>query len=333
MRKSHRPGPGRREMLTVYLLIGEIILFWLFADNFFSATNLTTVIQNAAEIGCISIGVSMCIILGGTDLSVGSALGVCAVVGGSMLQSGVPSVLVILVTLAIGVVIGLLNGLIVTTFDIPPIIATLAVSNILRAVIFGLLGGRWLTGLPPILEPITKGTIGKVPVLLFVIILLYAVCYAIMMNTPFGRHVYAIGSNQNAAQNVGIRLKRTKMIAFTLSGLIVGFASLLYISRMGAVDMTVGSTLPIQCIAAVFLGGTSVKGRSGKGTLLGTLAGVFFIAFMKNGIVLLGIPSLLENAMVGAIIILSVLFDRFFCSGKKTASKKLEPAKGEGGAA
>ena len=327
MQKSHRPGPGRREMLTVYLLIGEIILFWIFADNFFSVTNLTTVIQNAAEIGCISIGVSMCIILGGTDLSVGSTLGVCAVVGGSMLQVGVSPVLVILTTLAIGVVIGLFNGVIVTTFDIPPIIATLAVSNILRAVIFGLLGGRWLTGLPPIIEPITKGTIGPIPVLLIAIIVLYIIFYLIMMNTPFGRHVYAIGSNQTAAQNVGIRIKRTKIIAFTVSGMIVGFASLLYISRMGAVDMTVGSTLPIQCIAAVFLGGTSVKGRGGKGTLLGTLSGVFFIAFMKNGIVLLGIPSLLENAMVGAIIILSVLFDSFFYNRQQKALRKFNAAK------
>lgn len=333
MRKSHRPGPGRREMLTVYLLIAEILLFWLFADNFFSVTNMTTVIQNAAEIGCISIGVSMCIILGGTDLSVGSALGVCAVIGGKMLQAGMSPVLVILVTLLIGIVIGLFNGVIVTTFDIPPIIATLAVSNILRAAIFGLLDGKWLTGLPPMIEPITKGSIGNVPVLLFVILILYAVFYLIMMNTPFGRHVYAIGSNQNAAQNVGIRIKRTKLIAFTISGLIVGFASLLYISRMGAVDMTVGNTLPIQCIAAVFLGGTSVKGRGGKGTLVGTLAGVFFIAFMKNGIVLLGIPSLLENAMVGSIIILSVLFDGFFYSRKKAVAPVEGIAEGKGGAA
>ena len=166
-----------------------------------------------------------------------------------------------------------------------------------------------------------------IPVLLIAIIVLYIIFYLIMMNTPFGRHVYAIGSNQTAAQNVGIRIKRTKIIAFTVSGMIVGFASLLYISRMGAVDMTVGSTLPIQCIAAVFLGGTSVKGRGGKGTLLGTLSGVFFIAFMKNGIVLLGIPSLLENAMVGAIIILSVLFDSFFYNRQQKALRKFNAAK------
>ena len=321
MLKSHRPGPGQREMLTVYLLIGEILLFILFADNFLSVTNFTTVIQNAAEIGCISIGVSMCIILGGTDLSVGSTLGVCAIVGGNMLQSGMNPVLIVLVSLAIGMMIGMFNGVIITTFDIPPIIATLAVSSILRAAIFGLLGGKWLTGLPPMLTPVTKGSIFGIPVLVFVILILYAFFYYIMMNTPYGRHVYAIGSNQNAAQNVGINIKRTKIIAFTLSGCIVGFAAILYISRMGAVDMTVGNMLPIQCIAAVFLGGTSVKGRGGKGTLLGTLAGVFFIAFMKNGIVLLGIPSLLENAMVGFIIILSVLFDSVFNSPKRLEAR------------
>lgn len=321
MHKSHKPRPGHREMLTVYLLIAEIIIFWLFADNFFTPTNLTTVIQNAAEIGCISIGVAICIILGGTDLSVGSALGVCAIVGGNMLQSGINPILIILAVLTIGMIIGLFNGFVITTFDIPPIIATLAVSSILRAAIFALLGGKWLTGLPPMIAPLTKGSIAGIPTLLFVILGLYVVFYIIMMGTPFGRHVYAIGSNQVAAKNVGINIKKTKIIAFTVSGLIVGFASVLYISRMGAVDMTVGNTLPIQCIAAVFLGGTSVKGLGGKGTLVGTIAGVFFIAIMKNGIVLLGIPSLLENAMVGGIIILSVLLDSFFNSPKRLAAK------------
>lgn len=309
-----RPIPGKRELVTIILLALEIILFGLASDTFLTSVNIRTVIENAVEIGIIAIGMNLCISLGGIDLTVGSSLGVCAIISGKLLQSGANPVLILFASLGVGLCVGFVNGLIITTFDIPPIIATLALSNILRALIFGLLGGRWLTGLPPLFTSMTKGSFLGIPGLLIVLVLFYLFFYFIMMNTPFGRHVYAVGSNPVAARNVGIGIRKTKLIAFVISGSIVGFVAILYISRMGAVDMTVGATLPIQCIAAVFIGGTSVGAKSGRGSLLGTLAGVFFIAFMKNGIVLLGVPSLLENAMIGSIIILSVIFD--FFSGK-----------------
>jgi len=325
--KIFKPKPGKRELVTVALLVLEIIFFGLTSDNFFTAVNIRTVIENAAEIGIIAIGMNLCISLGGIDLTVGSSLGVCAIIAGKMLQAGADPVLILLVSLAVGICVGFVNGFIITTFDIPPIIATLALSNVLRALIFGLLGGKWLTGLPPVFTSMTKESFLGIPGLLIVLLLFYVCFYFIMMNMPFGRHVYAVGSNHEAAGNVGINIKRTKMLSFVISGGIVGFAAMLYISRMGAVDMTVGSSLPIQCIAAVFIGGTSVGAKSGRGSLLGTLAGVFFIAFMKNGIVLLGVPSLLENAMIGSIIILSVLLDYFGgkIKGLLDFRKKLAP--------
>ena len=321
MSKIYKPLPVKRELVTVGLLIAELLLFGILTDNFFSNANFSIVVENAAEIGLIAIGMNLCISLGGIDLTVGTVLGVCAIVAGKLLQMGMNPLIIILISIIIGIVIGIINGVIITFFDIPPIIATLAISNILRAIIFGLLGGRWLTGLPKIIPSIASGNILGIPSLLILLIIVYVFFYLIMMNTPFGRHVYAVGSNAEAAQNVGINIQRTKIFSFILSGGIVGFAAILYIARMGAVDMTVGASLPIQCIAAVFIGGTSVNNKQGKGSLLGTLAGVFFIAFLRNGIVLLGVPSLLENTMIGSIIIISVLFDFFSQFWKKQKSK------------
>ena len=321
MSKIYKPLPVKRELVTVGLLIAELLLFGILTDNFFSNANFSIVVENAAEIGLVAIGMNLCISLGGIDLTVGTVLGVCAIVAGKLLQMGMNPLIIILISIIIGIVIGIINGVIITFFDIPPIIATLAISNILRAIIFGLLGGRWLTGLPKIIPSIASGNILGIPSLLILLIIVYVFFYLIMMNTPFGRHVYAVGSNAEAAQNVGINIQRTKIFSFILSGGIVGFAAILYIARMGAVDMTVGASLPIQCIAAVFIGGTSVNNKQGKGSLLGTLAGVFFIAFLRNGIVLLGVPSLLENTMIGSIIIISVLFDFFSQFWKKQKSK------------
>lgn len=250
---------------------------------------------------------TMVIILGGIDLSVGSALGICAIIVGKMLLAGAHPIVILLAAIAIGMAIGFINGAIISLLRIPDIIATLATMNIWRAVVFGLLGGAWLTGLPPVFSKLTVGKFLGVPIVLYIVIALYALFYYVCVFRPFGRYVYAIGSNLESAKLAGISITKTKMAAYSILGGIVGFASILYVARMGSVEMTVGSDLALQSIAAVIIGGTAVTG--GRGTLIGTLAGVFFIAVMRNGIVIMGVPSLLEKAIIGTLIVLSVIAD------------------------
>lgn len=145
--------------------------------------------------------------------------------------------------------------------------------------------------------------------LLLFIIGVYAVFYYFLMYRRFGRHIYATGCNPQSANLSGINIAGVKMVSYCISGGIVAIAAMLYIARMGSVEMTIGSDLPIACIAAVTIGGTGSKGGGKRGSVIGTLAGVLFIAFLKNGIVILGIPSLLENCFIGLLIIISVLFD------------------------
>jgi ribose transport system permease protein/AI-2 transport system permease protein len=224
-----------------------------------------------------------------------------------MLQRDFNPILIGMIAVVLGTIIGMLNGFLVTKAKIPAIIATLGTSNILRALIFGMLGGSWLTGLPKVFSPFTKGEIFSLPTPIFLLAVFYFIFWVFLTYIPAGRHIYAVGNSAEASTLAGISSDRTKIIAFGLLGSLVGFSALIYVGRLGSVEITVGNDLAMASIAAVVLGGTSVKG--GRGSIIGTLAGVLFIAFMKNGIVLLGIPSLWEEAVVGILIIVSVTVD------------------------
>lgn len=261
-------------------------------------------------------------LLGGIDLSVGSVMGVIAIVIGYMLQGEVNIFLILLVAIVIGIGVGFINGFLVAQFNIPDMIVTIATMNIWKAMIFALLGGKWLTGLNPSYAPITRARVLGIPVLLILIIAVYALFYYFLMYRRFGRYIYATGCNPQSANLSGINIKRIKLVSYCISGGIAAIAAMLYIARMGSVEMTIGSDLPIACIAAVTIGGTGAKGNGKRGSVIGTLAGVMFIAFLKNGIVIFGIPSLLENCFIGLLIVLSVLFDALTAGRKFGKSSK-----------
>ena len=305
--KKYVPKPGRREYVTFLLLIAEIILFGILAPNFLTIDNMIRVIQNNAEIAMVSIGMTIVMLLGGIDLSVGSLIGY-------MLQANINIFIIVIAAIGIGIAVGFVNGFLVAKFQIPDMIVTIATMNIWKAVIFALLGGKWLTGLNPSWAVVSRAKFFGIPVLLLLIIAVYAVFYYFLMYRRFGRYIYATGCNPQSANLSGINIKKIKLISYCISGGIAAIAAMLYIARMGSVEMTIGSDLPIACIAAVTIGGTGAKGNGKRGSVIGTLAGVLFIAFLKNGIVILGIPSLLENCFIGLLIVISVLFDTMTAS-------------------
>lgn len=301
------PMPSRREYFTLFLLVAELVIFSILAPNFLSVRNFETVLRNATDLAIISIGMTMVILIAGIDISVGSALGVVAIVVGWLLQAGVHPLAIAIVAILLGTAIGAMNGTLITYGRIPDIIATLGTANILRALVFGMLGGRWLTGLPPVFAPLTRGQVLGIPLSLIIIALLYLVFWYLLTFRPLGRHIYAVGNSVEVATLAGINARRTRIVTYAFMGSLVGFGALLYVGRLGSVEITVGNDLAIAAIAAVVIGGTSITG--GRGSVVGTLAGVFFMAVMKNGILLLGIPSLWERAVVGLLIVLSVAAD------------------------
>ncbi len=305
--KTFIPQVHRREMFTIILLVLELVIFSVISNNFLTVSNLESILRNSTDLAVVSIGMTMVMILAGIDISVGSSLGVVSIIVGWLLRAEVNPILIGLAAVSMGTVIGYLNGFLVTKTRIPPIIATLGTSNVLRALIFGMLGGSWLTGLPRVFTPFTRGFLLGIPIPIFLILFFYVLFWLFMTFVPAGRHIYAVGNSAEASQLSGINADRVKRTSFALLGALVGFSSLIYVGRLASVEITVGNDLAMSSIAAVVLGGTSVLG--GKGSVVGTLAGVLFMAVMKNGIVLLGIPSLWEKAVVGLLIIVSVIID------------------------
>lgn len=318
--KAYIPKPGRREYFTIALLLLEIIIFSVASEHFLSFRNLETVLRNATDLAVVSIGMTMVILLGGIDLSVGSALGVVAIIVGWLLEAGWNPFLIALVAIAAGTLIGFFNGAVISWMNIPDIIATLGTANIWRAAIFVMLGGRWLTGLPPVFSVLTRDRVLGIPVSVFILAIFYSAFWYLLTYRPFGRHIYAVGNSPEAAKLVGINAKGTRILAYSILGALIGFAALLYVGRLASVEITVGLELPISAIAAVIIGGTAITG--GRGSVIGTLAGVLFMAVMKNGIVLLGIPSLWERAVVGTLIIISVTVDLIV--NRRAERQKLE---------
>jgi ribose transport system permease protein len=313
--KGYAPRPERREIFTIILLIAEVVIFSLVSKNFLTAQNLSTVLRNATDLAIIAIGMTMVMIMGGIDISVGSSLGVVAIIVGWMIQAQMNPLLIVLAAVSVGTVIGVINGALITYTKIPDIITTLGTSNILRAAVFAMLGGRWLTGLPPVFSWLTSGNFLGIPTSFFLLLVFYLAFWYFLTFRPTGRHIYAIGNGLEATNLAGVNVNRTRLTAYGLLGALVGFAALLYVGRLGSVEITVGMDLPMQAIAAAVIGGTSVKG--GAGSVVGTLAGVLFMAVMRNGIVLLGIPSLWERCVIGLLILISVGVDLFISQRAK----------------
>ncbi len=304
------PRPGRRELLAFVLLVVEIIFFSFMTDNFATLNNAWNILRNATDLAIISIGMTLVIISGGMDISAGAALGLVALVVGRGLEAGLPTPVLVLIALGMGALLGTINGLIITYGRIADIIATLGTNNILRAAIFALLGGRWITGLPGTFNGLVLGKIWGIPVPVFLILAAYAIFLYITTFRRFGQSIYAVGNNSEAAKLAGINFRLTKIGAYAVMGLLTGVAALVYLGRMGSVEITVGLDIGLRSVAAVVIGGTAITG--GRGSLVGTLIGVLFIDVMKNGLVMLGVPSIWDRALVGLLIVLSVTADRYF---------------------
>lgn len=302
------PRVGRREFFTIGLLIAEIAIFSFLSPNFLTPANITTVVRNSVDLAIISIGTTMVMILGGVDLSSGGMLGVVAILVGWMLKAGWNPFLIALLSIGSGILLGFLNGSIIVRLRVPDLIGTLATSNIFRAAIFFMLEGSWIMGINPVFGVLTREFLfGFIPTPLISIIVIYFLAWFFLSHTKAGRRIYAVGNSREAALYAGINVDNTRILAYMLLGGLVGYSALLYVGRMSNVENSVGNQIGIMAIAATIVGGTSVT--AGRGSVLGTLAGVFFMTFMKNGIIQLGIPSLMEKAAIGGIIIISVASD------------------------
>lgn len=298
---------------TLQKLLPFISLALLFAvlsiasPYFLTGTNLASVIRQTAVINIMALGMTLVIVSGGIDLSVGSILAFAGVLGTmTMVETGsVP--LGILAGVACGALWGCANGLMIASLRIPPFIVTLGTLGIVRGLTLVISGGLPVVGLPKEHGFLGEGTIGPAPFVLVVLILCAVITHFALHGTKLGRYTYAIGSNESAAVYAGIPVARYKVAIYAICGLLSGLAGMIETSRLMTGQPTAGVSYELQVIAAVVIGGGSLTG--GEGTVIGTLIGAFIMGLLSNGSDLLGVNPYWQQVIIGAIIILAVALD------------------------
>ncbi len=292
------------------LLALVVLLSILVPESFLTLDNFLNVFRRSSVYGIMAVGMTLIIISGGIDLSVGSLMALAGMIGSLGMMSfgdtGSGALLGMVVGMSIGMAGGFLNGVLVTRIRIQPFIVTLGTMSLFRGIALVMNDGQPYN--VPGFKYLGEGAVFGIPISILIFILVAVLMFFILRYTVFGRHVYAIGSNKNAAFFAGISVDRHLLGVYTLSGLFVGLASMIAVSRTVSAQPTAGNGAELDVIAAVVIGGASLSG--GRGTVLGTLVGMLLISFLRNGCTLLGISTNAQLIVIGAIIIAAVAVDQ-----------------------
>jgi ribose transport system permease protein len=291
------------------IFIAMVVIFSLLSPYFLTVDNFVNIMKTLPVVGIVAIGETLVLISGGVDLSVGSVAALSGVVTGLFWeQAGLPIWLAALAGLTTAGLIGLINGLLVTRLNINPLISTLATFSAVRGLAFVLTNAQMNQLTQPQFQLIGRGEILGIPISFIIMLVLYAIFIFILRKTPFGRDLYAIGGNSMASRLAGIPTRKYFLVVFILSGVLAGIGGLVQASQLAAGAPQAATGMEFTVIAAVVLGGTSLSG--GKGTLIGTLIGVFILRTLDNGLILIGVSSYYQEVARGAVLILAVGFDQ-----------------------
>lgn len=311
MSQSLRNLLFRHETILGLLLVLALIMLAFQSDRFFTTENLLNQGRLMAEVGLVALAMTFVIVTGGIDLSVGSILGLVAILLGVFWQNiGLPLPLAMVLGVVAGGVAGLVNGLIITRFGVPPLIATLATLALYRGLAEGISQARSVRGYPEWFFTLGQGEFLGVPVQLWIFGASALIAAVILGLSTFGRETYAIGSNAVASRFSGLKVDRALLLIYTASGLIAGLAAVIFVSRVSTTRSDMGTGLELDVITAVVLGGTSIFG--GRGTIIGTLLGLMLMQALKNGLALAGVKGDGTIVVIGAVLILTILISNMF---------------------
>jgi erythritol transport system permease protein len=307
-------------------LILVLVVFTSLSPQFLSTGNIVIMSKHVAINALLAIGMTFIILTGGIDLSVGSIVGLTAMIAGGLINEGImlPQLgiivyphtwMIIVISLVVGTLMGTISGVIITRFNVAPFIATLGMMYVARGFA-GLRNNGYtfanIIGRPDYgntgFEILGAGNFLGINYSIWIMAAFALVAYIVTSRLPFGRHVYAIGGNERAAELSGVRINRTKVIVYSISGFCSAMVGLIIASQLVAAHPATGETFEMNAIAAVVLGGTSLAG--GRGSIGGTLIGAFVIGVLGDGLVMLGVSSFWQNVIKGAVIMLAVIIDQ-----------------------
>jgi fructose transport system permease protein len=288
------------------------IFFTTQSDRFLSGQNFSLIFQQVMVIGTLAIGQTLIILTAGIDLACGAAMALGSIVMTKLaMSSGLPPVLAILLGILTCTAIGFANGALVTAIRLPPFIVTLGMLNIAFALTHIYSKDETVSGLPKTMTALGNSfKIGSTAITYgsLVALGLFALTWFVLSQTAWGRRVYAIGDNPEAARLMGVPVKRMLLCVYMVAGAIYGIAALLLVARTGVGDPNAGQTENLESITAVVLGGTSLFG--GRGTIVGTLIGALIVGVLRNGLILLGVASIYQVLITGVLVILAVTVDQ-----------------------
>ncbi|HPI74548.1 MAG TPA: ABC transporter permease [bacterium] len=299
---------GSQNLILLLILVSVSLVLSLGSQNFSSGYNILNILRQVSLTVLSASVVTLVMISGGLDLSIGGVLALAGVAAARLSVAGLPLPLAFAAGILIGIVSGALNGSLIIATGIPPVIATLGTMYISRGLAYILSGGSAVVnGLPNSFGFVGETHFGPLPLLVVIMMMVIAICHFLLTKTVLGRHIYAMGGNLQAANLAGIPVKRVKLLLYTLSGTMAGISGVLLASRLSSGDPNVGIGFEFDVIVAIVLGGTSLAG--GEGTLSGTLLGALILAVFANGMNLLGIGSFYQYVVQGAILVLAVILD------------------------
>ena len=303
----------RREGSVAMLLAVIIAVVSIGNPAFLAPGNLRDILVNASPTLIVACGVTLVILAGDIDISVGSLLGFLGVLLGlltSAKHAALPVPLAVILVLLAGATVGLINGVLTACLQIPSIIVTLGMLTILRGITELLMGGQWITDLPPGLRRLGIGTLAGIPISLWSALLVSVAVFVLTRWTPVGRRIYAVGSNPRAAALYGISQVRVRIFVFTLTGLLVGIAAVVSIPQLSVIEAGVGRGFELLVITCVVVGGTSIRG--GIGTIPGTILGTLLLTIIRTVLIFLPLgqaATYWERTIQGGLILLAVLAD------------------------
>jgi ribose transport system permease protein len=295
-------NPGMIIWIALLLLL---LLSWIIAPSFMDPTHLLNVTRQAAGLGIVAIGQTIVLLTGGLDLSLGMIITLVDVIAATVLNGKDTLLLPVMVlALAIGMGVGLINGLLITKLRMPAFVVTLGMSGILRGAAYVYTNGAPKGSIPPALSMIGNGRIAQVPIQVLVWLVLVVLAALIVANVPFGRQLYAVGGNARAARLSGVRVDRVVILAYVLSGLSAAVAGLVLAGYIGTGSLSIGNDYSLNSIAAAVLGGTAFTG--GVGTIMGSAGGALFLTFVVSLLRFLGLAYRNQLMVQGAILALAI---------------------------
>ncbi len=299
----------------VLVLIALVVFFSLRAPQFLKSTNIFNILRQVAINGIIAVGMTMVLLTGGIDLSVGSIVGLSCVLTANLLLASVPPALAVLITLAVGVLVGLINGFFINMFNIPPLITTLAMQTAIRGVAYIITGGLPVFGFDQAITVIGKGYLGPIPIPVVIMALVFIVGIIFLEKTRYGRYIYGVGGNEEASRLSGVNVKNIKYMVYAICGMLAALAGIVLLARVNSGQPKAGEKYEMDAITSAVLGGVSIAG--GEGKLGFVVIGVLLMGVLSNGMIQLNVQEYVQWVVQGGTLVLAVGFDRFLRTRKK----------------